>query len=52
MRHTRSMAQLTSTVKGMPGFYPERKEEMRKRIGAGDEIRTRDPLVGNEMLYH
>jgi len=25
---------------------------MRKRIGAGDEIRTRDPLVGNEMLYH
>ena len=20
--------------------------------GAGDEIRTRDPLVGNEMLYH
>ena len=21
-------------------------------IGAGDEIRTRDPLVGNEMLYH
>ena len=52
MRHTRSMAQLTSTVKGMPGFYPERNEEMRKRIGAGDEIRTRDPLVGNEMLYH
>gem|GEM_PF-4761145 len=20
--------------------------------GAGNEIRTRDPLVGNEMLYH
>ena len=22
------------------------------KFGAGDEIRTRDPLVGNEMLYH
>lgn len=22
------------------------------KIGAGNEIRTRDPLVGNEMLYH
>ena len=21
-------------------------------IGAGEEIRTLDPLVGNEMLYH
>lgn len=23
-----------------------------KEYGAGEEIRTLDPLVGNEMLYH
>ncbi len=22
------------------------------KFGAGEEIRTPDPLVGNEMLYH
>gem|GEM_PF-5806819 len=27
-------------------------EETGSKIGAGKEIRTLDPLVGNEMLYH
>lgn len=29
----------------------EHKLQLRK-FGAGNEIRTRDILVGNEMLYH
>ena len=29
-----------------------RTTELRLKSGAGDEARTRDPLLGKQMLYH
>jgi hypothetical protein len=31
---------------------PEGFKQYPRRIGAGDEIRTRDPLLGKQVLYH
>ena len=35
-----------------PGARGARAGDGRKKTGAGDEIRTHDPHVGNVMLYH
>ena len=39
---------------GMVEVHANRIERLDAQavLGAGDQIRTGDPLVGNEMLYH
>ncbi len=54
------MGSLTIKLEATGGFEPPNKgfadprlaTWLRRPSGAEDEIRTRDPLLGKEMLYH
>ena len=48
----RFIASLKSGLTSLKGTTQPNEFSGMRAIGAGKEIRTLDPLVGNEMLYH